>query len=453
VLHIWGTGKPGHAVTVSFGGREATGLVTAVGHWRVQLKPLDVSAEGRSLTVVSEEESIRIDDILVGEVWFGTGQSNMVMPVRGSDTAEKALKQAEEYPLIRLLQVKQMKAAGQRHTVELETGGWEQARGHALAGFSATAYYFGRAVSRETGVPVGLIQSCVGGTPIQSWMPEITLNETEAGMDYRANWRQQIAELVALRPNQDGFEEMLLMRREPSGLYNAMIHGLAPYSARGFIWYQGEGNARDPGGYLEMFPRMVRSWRGRWADPFLEFYWVQLAGYRQEDWPAFRQTQYELLDIVPHGGMASAIDVGDPDDIHPKNKAEVGERLASIALHRVYGKVSFADHHSPLPARLRAKGTEIEITFSPVGDGLETSDGAMARTFEVKTDKKGFMPVRARITGPATIRLSGYSGIALAVRYGWAANPKVNLINSAGLPVTPFAQELGPYPGDAELED
>lgn len=378
--------------------------------------------------------------MLVGEVWLASGQSNMAWAVKKTERGEQVLRQATHYPLVRIFAVKPRSLASPADGIQPNGPGWATAKGEYLARFSAVAYYFGRHLQDKLQVPVGLIDATLGGSRIETWMSEEVLAATEAGPAWDARWEEEVQRRLNQHPDRGPrWRKGVPWRVRPSGLYNGMIHGLIPYGIRGFIWYQGESNAWDkPENYTELSAHHIRGWRDRWQEPLMPFYFVQLSGFSNDKWPAFRQAQLDILDRVPATAMAVTIDIGDAGNIHPGNKYDVGGRLARAALHDVYGFTEIV-RHSPLPAGITKQGNRLVVTFSEVGAGLRTVDDQAPRTFEVKIEGDGYTEARAVIIGPETVGLSEFgSGRPIAVRYGWAAMPDVNLVNGAGLPATPF---------------
>jgi len=446
-LPVFGQAAPGTRVTVTFAGHRAAAQAGPDGHWRADLPPLEPSAEPRKLSITAGDQSLTFADILVGEVGLVSGQSNMQWSLRNTERAEEALDDAREFPHIRILKVKIRRADEPGQPVQLDHA-WVPALGDALADFSAVGYYFARSLREERGVPVGIVQSALGGSRIEPWMPHTALTDFPAGREAIEATPDLIQARIASRPDRPGWAEASRERIQPSGLYNGMIHGLAPYALRGFLWYQGESNSGEPQAYAALFPRLIRSWREHWEDPTLAFYYVQLSAFERDSWPAFRQVQLDTLDRVPGTAMAVTVDIGNATDIHPRNKRDVGARLARAALHNLYGRTALVPH-SPIPAALsRAGEGALEVRFAHTGSGLTTSDAAAPRTFEVRLAEGDYQPATAAITGPATVRLTGFGeGEPAAVRYGWAAVPDGNLVNSAGLPASPFEMGLAPPRG------
>jgi len=465
---VWGWAEPGDTVTVAFAGQRRSATAAPDGTWMVRLEPLVASAAPAVLTVTSDRSGgpLTVADVLVGEVWLGSGQSNMAMQVsRAADFAREQA--AADLPLVRMFREE---SAGAAEPQARGKGHWEISTPDTVGSFSATLFFFGREVHRALGVPVGLINSSVGGTPIEAWIdadaqrrsPELAdvlaaLAAEEAAFDREqvaaqheqalAKWREAArAAREAGRPVPRQPKSPFAGRssRRPGSLSNGKIAPLVPFALRGVLWYQGEANAR-PGRaehYRHQLPLLVRDWRAKWGEE-LPFAWVQLPNFRREGdgWMVVREAMLESLRL-PHTGMAITVDIGDPRDIHPANKQDVGRRLAAWALADVYGSTVPA-RSGPLPAGSEARGGEVTCRFDDA-DGLRDRDGGTLDGFELADAAGTWQPARARIGGTSVIVSADGVAAPTAVRYGWAADPKCDLVNAAGLPASPFRAELRP---------
>jgi len=469
---VWGWADPGEKIAVEFAGQSKTATAGADGTWRVKLDPMSASAEPRTLVVRSAAPArkIEIADVLVGEVWLGSGQSNMAMGVsRAKDyEAEKA---AANLPLVRMFTEGSRAVATPQ---EKGTGAWKVCAPETVGTFSATLYFFGREVHRELKVPVGLINSSVGGTPIESWIaadvqaavPELkaaaeAAAKAEADFDVEAakadhakavaRWKT-LAEKAkaegkpAPRAPRDPVETRA-RKGNVGGLFNGKIAPLIPYAIRGAVWYQGEANSHPGKGavYQHQLPLLVTDWRARWGSEF-PFAWVQLPNLEREstgdNWLLVREAMLKTLKL-PKTGMAITVDIGDPKDIHPKNKQEVGRRLSLWALGDVYGR-KVPETSGPLPAGHEIRGSEVVVSFTHAG-GLKAADGDV-KGFEVAGADKQWKPAVARIEGAKAVVSSPDVKAPVAVRYAWAMNPACNLVNAAGLPASPFRTDDGEAP-------
>jgi sialate O-acetylesterase len=470
---VWGWADAGDEVTVEFAGQRKTAQAGADGKWMVRLDPLATSATPATLTVTAGRSGglLAVSDVLVGEVWLGSGQSNMKMTVQSAaNFAEE--KQAADLPLVRMFietsdatPEPQARGAGEWHVSSPETVGT----------FSATLYFFGRELHRALGVPVGLVNSSWGGTPIQSWTDEAAqrkvaelapfvamLDRQTAAFDREAErakyekataaWPERArAARAAGKPAPRRPTDMVDRhdRISMGRLFNGKIAPLIPFAIRGAVWYQGEGNGGvDIGGYYRhQLPLLVTDWRGRWQDEF-PFAWVQLPNYApaSDGWMLVREAMLESLRL-PKTGMAITVDIGEAHEIHPKNKQDVGRRLAAWALADVYGRPVPA-RSGPLPAGSDVRGTEIVCRFTDA-DGLRDRDGGEIDGFLIAGPDRQWRPALARIDGTSVAVSAADVSSPAAVRYGWEANPKCDLVNAAGLPASPFRTDTWPLEAPA----
>lgn len=470
-LAVWGWADPGDRVTVSFAGQTKTATADADGRWSLVLGPLPASAESRTLTASDGRgHTIDVRDVLVGEVWLGSGQSNMAMTVAGCRNVD-AEKAAATFPLIRHYR----EASGPAERPQAEgRGDWQACSPDTVGGFSAVLYFFGREIHTQLGVPVGLVNTSVGGTAIESWIPaEVQCSDpaTKASYDSRlrdyvtfdpaqssalheqqlARWKAAAAKAKAagtpfvVRPPKNPLA-MHRLKGGPAGLFNGKVFNLAPCTLRGMLWYQGEGNAgRGSDLYQTQLTQLVTSWRALWHEE-LPFAWVQLPGYTAagEGWPRVREAMLKTL-AVPKTGMAITIDLGDAKDIHPKNKQDVGRRLALWALGSVYGKAVPAVS-GPLPTGSTVGGGAITVSFAHANGGLTSMTGGPLTGFEIAAADRQWHPAEARIVGETVVISSPAVTQPVAVRYAWKDWPAYSLANAAGLPATPFRTDDWPAP-------
>lgn len=459
---VWGWADPGESVNVEFAGQKKSTVADAAGKWHLKLDPLAASAESRVLRVQSgkAERKLELADVLVGEVWLGSGQSNMAMRVSAAMNfgTEKGL---ANLPAIRTFNEGSNAAAKPQPDAK---GAWVVCSPESVGGFSATLYFFGREIHRELGVPVGLINSSVGGTPIESWIapeaqtrvPELakTTAKTkpkpavdEAALKAKhakdlARWKTE-----AEQAKRDGKPEPARPRDPlesakrsggPGGLFHGKIAPLVPFALRGVLWYQGEANTHPGKGalYQHQLPLLVEDWRKCWGDE-LPFAWVQLPNYNRpgEGWSLVREAMLKSLRL-PDTGMAITIDVGDAKDIHPKNKQEVGRRLSLWALGKVYDRKVPAIS-GPLPSGHEIKGDSITVTFKHTDGGLVLKEGQPG-AFLIAGKDKQWKPAKARIDGETVVISSPEVTGPVAARYAWASFAACELFNGAGLPASPF---------------
>ncbi|MCX5659744.1 MAG: 9-O-acetylesterase [Planctomycetota bacterium] len=426
---IWGWAAPGEKVTVTLGPQKLDAVADASGQWRVTLKELKaMGGEDAPLEMtVAGTNKIVVGNILVGTVWLCSGQSNMSFGLRAAQGADVEVPKAK-HRMIRLFQVPHTRAALPQADV---VGAWSVCTPASAAKFSAVAYFFGRDVHEATGLPTGLIQSSVGGTPAQSWTSLEGLkmdkalaafaagaegaaknyparlkhyNETieerraahkqweaEVGQEYLASlraWEAEVAKAklgrkplpkkpeqpAGTKPEPEVPDGPNPDKGHPASLYNGMIAPLAPFAIEGAIWYQGEANVGIAPVYATLFPCMIRAWRERWGEGDFPFYFVQLANFlprkpepSESGWAALREAQTRTL-ALPHAGMAVTIDIGDGSSIHPTNKTDVGHRLAQWALHDTFGKPVVRS--GPLFSGAKVEGDHIRVSFKEIGGGL-----------------------------------------------------------------------------------
>jgi sialate O-acetylesterase len=413
---VWGKAAGGAKVEVWLGdGRYAWTVADETGKWKVSLAAM---AEGgpHRMVVASGGEVIAFEDVLVGEVWLASGQSNMGFELHGAEGSEQDIAQAN-WPRMRRFQVPHR---GELQPLEDVEGQWQVTTPENAGSDSAVAFYFGRVLQRELDVPVGMIESSVIGTRVQPWTPT-EVYEKDAKL-------AALAEAFPFAPNEI-----------PSGLlYNGMIAPVVPYGIRGAIWYQGESNMHEPVEYRQLFAGLIEGWRDAWGQGDFPFLFVQLApfyGYPKMHLARLWESQLQTVRDVPGTGMAVITDVGHLTDIHPPKKREVGERLAAWALGEVYGCDVVAS--GPLYRKMEMEGDAIRLFFDYVDGGLMARDGALT-WFSIAGDDRQFVAAEARIEGQ-TIVVHG-EGVEhpVAVRFGWDNEAQPNLFNEAGLPASPF---------------
>lgn len=478
---VWGWADPGEKVTVSLAGQSPSATADADGKWSVQLAPLRATAEPQTLRVSGKNE-LTVGDVLVGEVWLGSGQSNMAMQIRGLhgevDRADEEIA-AAKFPQIRLFVHDDpfdiyALACPPAEPLADRAGRWVVCSPETVAHFSALGYFFARDLYRELHVPVGILSAAVGGTPIEAWtsiepqcaVPELAplladyqkrltdydpkraLQEFELAK--KAWLKERAAARAAGKPDPKAparFRNLEVLA--PGRLYNGVIAPLVPYTIRGVLWYQGERNAAGPftGLYGLQLRTLINDWRARWHEP-LYFAWVQLPGFGKEQkfpseptgWGvAVRDGQRQCLSL-PNTAMAITLDLGDPAVGHPANKVDFAARLSRLALHDVYKKpIEFVS--GPVFSAFERRGSDMILTFDYAtglrAAGLHAPAGDL-RGFALAGADQKFVWATARIADDRVIVSSPDIPNPIAVRYAWAANPIGNLVNAAGLPASPF---------------
>ncbi len=414
---VWGTTDQTEDVSVSFAGQNVTAK-PADGKWRVELEPLAAGGP-HVMTINQGGATVEIKDILVGEVWICGGQSNMQWTLKQSDGGSEAIANSANDKL-RLLTVPRNGA----DTPQTEVmASWSVAGPQTTGDFSGVGYFFGRDLQQALDVPVGLIASNVGGTAAEQWMKQEAI---------------------------DSHPELKDMSK-PQGssmLYNAMIAPLGPYAIKGVIWYQGESNAGRAYQYRTLLPAMIKNWRDTFGQGDFPFLIVQIAPYEaivaepsDSIWAEIRDAQFYVAQNVPRTALIVTTDVGDERDIHPRRKEPVGQRLALAARAIGYGEK--VEHSGPIYESMTIDGDKITVNFKHVGTGLAAKDGELTG-FTIAGEDKKFHPAKAKIDGDTVVAWSELVPKPVAVRYGWAAYPVVNLWNKEGLPASPFRTDTFP---------
>jgi sialate O-acetylesterase len=466
-LPVWGTAPAGQTVAVKLGEHSAEAKAADDGQWRVDLPPLETSAESLTMSVTSGDEETVLKDILVGEVWLAAGQSNMDFPVKRTKTGRAALKKADR-PNIRLLDYRKVgwkrwsrnakqlpveERMAEFRTEDYFSGSWEACSPKTAADFAAVAYYFGVKIQEELDVPVGLINVAVGGTPCEAWTRrELMADHPQLKALVQGNWldnkliggwpRNWGRKMTANAPGEVPTDELGPNHCcKPGFLWEAGIRPLIPYAIRGVIWYQGESNAAVPrlGLYPTLFPAMVEDWRRQWGQGDFPFLYVQLTAFNVKSWPQMRQAQLSFLDRIPAAGMAVTMDVGHRTNIHPGDKEPIGLRLALWALGTTYEKKIV--YSGPLLKACERRDGSLVVSFRHTGSGLSTTDGKAPVGFEVAGEDGKFVSARAEISGDTVVVAADGVEAPTQVRYGWSAfpNPPLNLCNKERLPASPFA--------------
>jgi sialate O-acetylesterase len=466
---VWGTAVPGEKITVQFAGQKISTTADADGKWSVKLRPMKASAEPRTLMVTGKGESkienLKCDDVLVGEVWLASGQSNMDFTMSkkvkrfAGVTNEEAEIAAANYPLIRIF----TGAAQKTYAPTNQIGGeWKVCTPENAPAFSAVAYFFARDVQREIKIPIGIITSAFGASTAEAWIrraaltgdPKLKpmLERFDAAVEkFRTNPPPVLAEArsedvsatnAAPRGRSRAVRDPVQDQHNATVLFNGMIAPIIPYAIRGAIWYQGESIVDASKGGIELYPRvqatLIRDWRKLWGAGDFPFYIVQLAGQEAaSNSPLVREAQATGLQL-PMTGMAVTTDIGEAKNVHPHNKQEVGARLARLALARVYRRrLEFA---GPVYESMNVEGGSIRVKFSHA-DGLVARDGAL-KWFSIAGADGKFVPAAARIDGRTVVVNSPEVSAPVAVRYAWVNFPDGgHLYNSAGLPAAQFRSD------------
>ena len=463
---IWGWDNPGTNVTVEFAGQKKSAKAGADGKWTVQLDAMPANAKPQDMTITGSSART-LKDILVGEVWVCSGQSNMGFTVSSCWDADLEIASAK-HPNLRLVSVPNV---GTQEIQDDFKGQWERCTPENVGQFTAVGFFYGRLLHQILNVPVGLIDNAWGGSSAEAWVRRDVLENdkrfttlmdqwknTEATYDFEKvqaahvkamdAWKVKAAEAkkagkpapAAPRAPRNS----LTGQHRPGNLYAGCLHPIIGYGIRGAIWYQGESNSGRAYEYAYLFPLMIQHWRDEWKQGDFPFYWVQLADFQAEvaepgdsTWAELRESQTKTMEKLKHTGQAVITDLGEANDIHPKNKRDVAERLARWALVKDYGmKIPY---RSPEYKSVAIQGGKAVVTLDTFGDKLRTVDVNEVRGFAICGADKKWVWANAKIVGADKVEVSSASvKEPVAVRYAWANNPVCNLFSVTGLPVTPF---------------
>lgn len=451
-ISVYGTANGGDIIEVTFKQQKKNVIVDKYGKWKITF-PAIKQGGPYEMTIQSKGTKIVLKNILVGDVWFCSGQSNMAFSLQNSENGAAEVKKAIANSTIRLFNAKAIRdtdetawdAATLVKTNQLEffSGSWSVCDSISAKDFSAIAYYFGKNIAHEENVPVGLIQVAVGGSPIESWIDRNTLEHDDKVVDVLTNWRKSdfIMPWVRERANVNLKNTTNAKQRhpyDPSYNFEAGVEAFTKFPIKGVIWYQGESNAHNVELYEHLMPKLVESWRKAW-DANLPFYYVQLSSIERPTWPAFRAMQNRLQNKIPNSGMAISMDYGDAINVHPIKKKEVADRLALLALRYTYGKDVIAN--GPSAVKAIQKDDNILVSFA-FAKQLATSDKKELIGFELVNDKGNRFQSKAEIVKNQVIITIPKGEKIKTVLYAWKPFTTANLVNKAGLPCSTFKLEL-----------
>jgi sialate O-acetylesterase len=453
-VSIWGTATPHERVTVAFRQQHVDVVADGLGHWQARLSPLTASEVPAVMTIRGKNDTLVLNNILVGEVWLISGQSNMEFPMVGfpafglhlpppiQDRLQSDLAKAD-CPRVRFFR---MALDGAKPTGK--TDGWRSCDSTSMATFSAVGFYFAQELAKKLGVPIGILEAAVGGTPIEQWIPTRTSNQTSV-----------------LRQGDQSKDSA-----DTSSLYTRLVKPLAPFALRGVLWYQGEANVLAPGAntYAEKMRDLIQGWRTAWERPDLPFEYALLAPMRYSllttpnlpltelSLPEFWDQQIKVL-AIPHTSLISTddlVDMSEPepkpgqsvlpyimDLIHPGDKWDVAHRFALVALAEEYGFTDIVSS-GPTVQRIVRQGNGLQVDFANADSGLVSRDGKALTGFEIANADMQFHPASASLIGHSVIVTSGEVAQPMAIRFGWTESSQVNLVNRAGLPAIPFYRKL-----------
>ena len=457
-VHVWGWTEAGTEVTVALDDQSATATAGDDGRFDVELPAVKADGQSHQMTVKSHADAVTIDDVLYGEVWVCSGQSNMQWPVNAAADPDLE-KLTAKFPKIRIITVPNR--ASQKPERNFD-GSWTSVTPQTVGDFTAVGYYFGRQLHQTLDVPIGLIDNAWGGSAAEAWVPWESLEgealyeplvqkyrDLESNYDHaavQANYQTRLEQWVengkkGNRPRAP--RNPMTGNHRIANLYYGCLTPIIGFPIRGVIWYQGESNSGRAYQYRDLFPRMIQKWRSDWNQGDFPFYWVQLADFRNEvdqpgdsSWAELREAQ-TMATSLPNTGQAVIVDLGEASDIHPRDKQNVAKRLARLALSNDYGLDVTGE--SPTFEKASFNDGKATIDFANVGGGLDTFDVPKIKGFVIAGDDKTFVPADAKIVDRDTVEVSSPDvSNPVAVRYGWADNPIVNFQNKEGLPVTPF---------------
>jgi sialate O-acetylesterase len=431
-IPVWGSADPRERIEVTFQNKTYTTRADKTGKW--QLKMTASEAGGPHVLTVKGKNTISLKDVLVGDVWLLGGQSNMEWPLTQTNGGEDSIKNAN-YPEIRLFEV------GRNVSIfpieDVPEAGWNVTTPETIANFSAIGYYFGKRIHQDLDVPIGLLDINWGGTVSEAW----TSSEALAS---HPDFKDRIAAYQTRGKSDFENAENKGPNSWPASLYHGMLEPVIPFGIKGALWYQGESNAGRAYQYREIFPLMIQDWRKQWGQGDFPFLWVQLANFKQpvdkpgdSDWAELREAQSMTLSL-PNTAQAVIIDRGEADDIHPRDKWTVAERLAVAAKKTAYGMDEV--YSGPTFQKMEVEGTKARIIFDNLGSGLKINDKyGYVKGFAVAGEDRIFHWANAYQDGNDIIVYSEKVSQPVAVRYGWADNPDdVNVYNAEGLPASPF---------------
>lgn len=442
---IWGTAKPGSNVQISpsWTKKSFEATTDAAGNWRTSIQT-PAAGGPFQVDVKSGSNTKRLSDVLVGEVWICSGQSNMQWKLRGFGVDHfKEDVQKATLPKIRFCDIPQVLALKGQDNVKTR---WTVCSPKSVLAFSAVGYFFGSKLHQELDIPIGLISTNWGGSSAEAWVSPEVLNRDFPEFDSQFATNQKIAEQMGMIFNSRNKAPKGLNQRSPSVLYHSMIRPLIPFSFRGVVWYQGESNVKHPKQYRTLFPAMIQDWRTRWGQGDFPFYFVQIAPFAYKTEPvsaAFLREAQTMALQAPNTGMVVTMDIGNFSNIHPKQKKPVGERLAALALKHDYGQQDLVAS-SPMYAGYVVDGNKIRLNFDDIGGGLVSRDKLPLSHFTIAGADKSFTKAKAVIDGQTIVVSSKQIAKPVAVRFAWGSGDIPNLSSQDGLPVSSFRTDDWP---------
>lgn len=467
---VWGTAGENEKVSVEFAGQKVK--TTAFnGRWMVKLKPMKASMQPKDMTITGSNTLV-VKDLLVGEVWLCSGQSNMafplraVLPVGNTEPLSQVISQAQNFPMIRQFSIPLKKSETIPGIIDDVNGKWVVCDSKSVGNFSAVGFFMARELQRKLNVPIGIINSSYGGTAIENWMSPETLNSNPQWASIMTNFEKNLKEfapkLKGYQMNEASLIEQFKIdsalavqqnkplprkptapmspaeRGGPTGLWNTMIYPLIPYAMRGVAWYQGEANASRGLQYRSLLPALINNWRSAWKQGDFPFLIVQIPGWKNH-YPELKEAQLLTSQTVSKTALTVTYDCDDTLDVHPGNKQPVGERLALAARAIAYGENIV--YSGPEYQSMKVEGNKVVLSFKHIGAGLVALDGEL-RDFVIAGSDKVFVPAKAQIIKDKVIVWAEGVDNPVAVRAGWRLCPQMNLYNKEGLPASPFRTDV-----------
>ena len=452
-IRFYGTANANEKIVTSFNGKQKTGIADDNGKWHVEFPSMKAGGP-HTASFSSKDKKIILDDILVGEVWLCSGQSNMYFPLGNAVNDKNEMRSEQKNNTLRLLKMRPVAetdnyvwdSATLQKVNELEyfSGTWQKCDSAAAKNFSAVAYYFGKKLQEQLKVPIGLIEVAVGGSTTESWIDRYTMEHHPVLVNELSNWRKSDFFQPWVRERTDTNLKKAINPKqrhpyEPCYNFEAGIKSFIDFPIAGVIWYQGESNAHNIELHETVFPELVKSWRKQWGYSF-PFYYVQLSSLNRPSWSSFRYSQLQLLKQIPNSGMAVSSDVGDPANVHPRQKKPVAERLARLALHFTYGQKNVVPY-GPMIANAVKQNNQIILSFQ-YASGLKTGDGKTLRGFKLMNEKGMQQEVKAFIQNNKVIIPIDKNENAVEVLYGWEPYTEANLANDENLPASTFKMKV-----------
>lgn len=449
-VNVWGIANAETKVKVSFDRKTETVTTPSNGQWEVTFPAMPASADPRTMTIENEGKEITFKNMLIGDVWLCSGQSNMYYFMSEAKGGKEAAAKADPDVNLRLFKYVPFAETNdapwdsvdlaKANDLDFFHGTWKLNKEAAVDEFSAVGYWFGKKIQQEEKVPIGLIELAVGGSPLISWLDRITLEKDPLFEPALYNWRHSDYLMAWCRERADvnlKYAKSPFQRYsyEPCFNFEAGVARITKFPIKGVIWYQGESDADNPELYSKLFPVFVKDWRSRWGYDF-PLYYVQLPSIMRPSWNHFRNMQRKLLSVVPNSGMVITSDLGDSVNVHYPNKKPVGLRMADLVLHDTYGEKNIMPT-GPLVTGAIRDGNKIEISFS-YSKGLKTSDNKPLIGFKILNEKGYFVPVKAEIRDDNVFVNIPEGETAEKVVYGWNAFTRANLVNGADLPASTF---------------